>query len=365
MAAREIRAAPRRLLLLTGSIAIGVAALVADRLLHRQPARLGPRPGPRPARRRLRAVEPPAAAAGGGARCSTRSPRGAARWPGSRASAAWRTCRAPAGPGWCRSPRSRRAIRSMARSAPSRPPHGASSRRAAGSWWIHRSSPRSAARRATRWRSARRGSSSAAWSSTRRANVGIRAALRAAHLHRRPRSRRDPAAGLRLARRVRGVRPAARRPSSPQQLAERYRPALRPERVRRSHRGRGPARTSTMRWDGSPATSASSGSSRCCSAASGWRARSSCSSGSGSTPSRCSAASARAPGWCSRSTPPKRRRWGSPAARSARRSASLAQRLLPALLAGLLPVDVAAGGVARRRGASASARGSGWRWSSR
>ena len=57
------------------------------------------------------------------------------------------------------------------------------------------------------------------------------------------------------------------------------------------------------------------------------------------------------------STCSRRRRWVSPAASSARRSACWRSGCCPACWPGLLPVDVAAGGLAGRRGARASAIG--------
>ena len=110
MAGREIRAAPRRLLLLTASVAVGVAALVAinsftdnlrDSVRGQARALLGAD---------LALHEPAATPTGGRRPCSIPSPPAAAGWPGSPASPAWRTCPAPAAPAWSRWPPSRAAI---------------------------------------------------------------------------------------------------------------------------------------------------------------------------------------------------------------------------------------------------------------
>ncbi len=130
MAAREIRAAPRRLLLLTGSVAIGVAALVA---IDSSPTTCAT---PSAARRNrcsapiwlCRAGGRSSARADGGARHARRAGRVS---PGSRASPGWRTCRARAARGWCRSRRWSPDTRSTARSSPSPLPRGASCRPAA------------------------------------------------------------------------------------------------------------------------------------------------------------------------------------------------------------------------------------------
>ena len=124
MAAREVRASPRRLLLLTASVAVGVAALVAinsftdnlrDSVRRQAQGAARRRPLPRRAGSRCRAVAE--------ALLDTLVRRGANGSAGHQLLRDGATSRAPTAPAWCRWRRSRAATRSTARSGPiPRPP---------------------------------------------------------------------------------------------------------------------------------------------------------------------------------------------------------------------------------------------------
>ena len=177
MAAREIRAAPRRLLLLTASVAIGVAALVAidsftdnlrDSVRGQARALLG-------ADLSLSSRRPftPAAEAVLDSLARTRGRgRPADELLGDGLRAAHQRHAAGAGG------RGRGGLSALWRD-PHRPRRrpGASCPRAAASWWTRRSSPRSTPAWATRSRWARRASSSPASSPARPNNVGVRTAF--------------------------------------------------------------------------------------------------------------------------------------------------------------------------------------------
>ena len=214
MAARELRAAPRRLLLLMATVAVGVAALVAinsftDNLQDsvRQQARallgadlaLVSRQAFSP---RVEALLDTLS------RRSAPVPRDQLCRHGVRPS----DRRHPAGAGGGGGGRLPLLRRDPHR-ARGRP--GASCRAGATSWWIHRSSRRSAPGSAIRSRWARAASSSPARSRARPSDAGVRFALRAPDLHPCPLSRRDRTAGVRGAGRARGVPGAARQRVGP------------------------------------------------------------------------------------------------------------------------------------------------------
>ena len=182
MAAREVRASPRRLLLLTASVAVGVAALVAINSFTDEPARLGAPAGPGAARRR-----PLASRAGNRCRAvAERAGRHARVSRGAKAAAGHQLRRDGLRPAHRRNPagagggdRGRLSVlrRDQDRS---RGRLVARCSAAAMSSWIRRCSPRSVARSATRSRWARRGSSSpepsrarpATWASAPRSGRG-------------------------------------------------------------------------------------------------------------------------------------------------------------------------------------------------
>ena len=362
MAARGMRAAPRRLLLLTGVGRVGVAALVAINSFTDNLRDSVRQPGPLAPRRGSRAVEPAAAPVRGGAAARHAHRAGGRVGPGHQLR---RDGLRPAhhrDAHWCRSRRRGPGYPSTARSSPSPPARGGGCRAAPAPSSSLRCSPRSAPGWATRSRSAKHASSIIGTIVSAPGNVGFRAAFGPEGLHRRPLCRRDRPARLRRPGRVRGV-PAAPAGQSAQAIADRYR-----TRSARTGCASGPwpedqQRTRTKRSLDSPAISGSWRWSRCCSAASAWPAPWSSSSVSGWKRSPCCAVSAPRAGGCSPSTSREAATMGLAGsvvgAAAAWRRSRCCRRCSP----GCCRSTCTPAGVLALDRCSASASGCGWRWS--
>ena len=165
---------------------------------------------------------------------------------------------------------------------------------------------------------------------------------RAARLHPRALRRRDAARRLRQPRRVRDAVQAAGRSMSRESVRRAVRPAAVSRAPGRQHARRRLQRVAPRRARSTSCTtiSRSSGSSRCCSAASASRAACTRSRCGRSIRWRFCAASAPRAGRCSRSTRCRRRSWDSSAPRRASCSASAFSSCSRACCSDFLPVDV-------------------------